>query len=188
MSLAVHSRREVERRLERLRSDYGHFQTETITRLNDPAYFEHGRELVEEGHVGGAAAITRNEADELLLGYHTGEAVWGPPGGGHESGETLEETAVREVWEEASIDCRITDVYRATRVRYVHENDPQQRGYLLNVIFTAEYLAGTPDVSDDEEIETAAWFDRPPSPVVDVVELGSGLWAHADVAGQQDTE
>jgi len=177
MSLAERSGREVTRRLRRLREQYGEFPVERLTVENDPAFFEHGREYIESGHVGAAGALIRREDAGVLLVYHSEAETWGTPGGGHEPGERLEETARREVREETTVECRVVGVFHAERKRFVHEADPEQRGYLLEAVFEAEYVSGTPDASADDEVTAARWFDQPPEGDLDFrVEPGSGVW------------
>jgi 8-oxo-dGTP diphosphatase len=175
MSLAQRSRREVQRRLARLRDTYGEFPVEEQTVENDPSYFEHGSEYIESGHVGAAGALVRSENGVLLV-YHSGGEQWGTPGGGHEPGESLAETAQREIREETATTCRLVDVFYAERKRFVHRDDPERRGYLLEVIFEAEHVSGSPDASEDEEIQAADWFEEPPAPLYDPVAPGTGAW------------
>lgn len=180
MSLAERSRHEVERRVARLRAEFGEFPVEQLTVENDPSYFEHGREYIEGGHVGAAGMVIHREDGRVLLIYHSEAETWGPPGGGHEPGETLEETALREVRKETTVECQLTGVFRAERKRFVHEEDPEQRGYLLELFFKAEYVSGTPDASGDDEITAARWFEEPPENDLDFrVEPGSGIWTGA---------
>jgi len=177
VSLAERSRREVERRVARLREKYGEFPVEQLTVENDPSYFEHGREYIEAGHVGAAGAVIRRDDGCALLIYHSEEETWGPPGGGHEPGETLEETALREVREETTVECRLTGVFRAERKRFVHADDPERRGYLLELFFEAAYVSGTPDASGDDEVTAARWFAEPPAEDLDFwLAAGSGVW------------
>jgi len=176
MSLAERSRREVTRRLDRLRERYGEFPVERRTVENDPAFFDHGKEYIDGGHVGAAGALIRREDGRVLLIYHGEAEAWGPPGGGHEPGETLEETARREVHEETTVECRIVDVFHAERKRFVDETDPERRGYLLEAIFEAAYVSGTPDATDDDEVTDARWFDGPPADVDRRAAPGSGAW------------
>jgi 8-oxo-dGTP pyrophosphatase MutT (NUDIX family) len=170
MSLAERSRREVERRLGRLREEYGAFPVETETVENDPEYFEHGVELIESGRIGGAGALVRDADDRVLLGYHIGAEVWGWPGGGHDPGESLEETAVREVREETDVRIEIRGVWHAIRRRFVHEVDPERRASLVEVVFVGISAEPdqTPDASADDEIAEAGWFSPGdlPAPVV----------------------
>lgn len=166
--ISVRSRRAVDQRLDRLRDAHGPFPFHTETVENDPALFAHGREFFEAGGRGGAGArVTDDEGRVLLIRHPRDPDQWVLPGGGHEPGETFAETAVREVWEEAGVECEITGVWQAKRRRFVHREDPERRGYLLSVFFTAEYAGGEagryPERwDDDEEILEVAWFDDPP--------------------------
>ena len=51
----------------------------------------------------GAAVVIRNELGEILLQERTDKNIWGLPGGCQDLGERLEETAIREVFEETGI-------------------------------------------------------------------------------------
>ena len=173
---SVRSRRAADAELRRLHDDYGEFPVRRVTKRNDPAFFEHGVEYVESGHRGAAGARVVDDDGRILL---TREArapeTWILPGGGQEPGESFEETANRELREEAGVDIAVTGVWRADRKRFVHREDPERRGYLLELFFTAEPVGGEagvyPERWDDgnEEVLEARWFDSVPddaSPVV----------------------
>jgi len=87
---------EVRRRLNGLEDRYGSFEIHEETVENDPEFFDQGKEMAEEGWIGDAGAwVTAGEGRVLMI-RHKGEAdEWGIPGGGHEPGETIEETAKR---------------------------------------------------------------------------------------------
>jgi 8-oxo-dGTP pyrophosphatase MutT (NUDIX family) len=176
MTLAERSRREVEGRIDRLREEYGAFPAETETVENDPEFFQHGVEMIESGRVGGAGALVRDAEGRVLLGYHSDAEVWGWPGGGHEPGETIPETAVREVREETGVRIEIRGVWHARRRRFVHEETPERRAYLLEVVFAGvpAVQGQAPDTSDDDEIAAAEWFppDDFPTPVADRLRTG----------------
>mgnify|MGYP006277361421 CR=1 FL=1 len=168
--ISVRSRRAVDQRLARLRDAHSDFPLHTETVENDPTLFAHGRAFFEAGGRGGAGArVTDDEGRVLLIRHPRDAEQWVLPGGGHEPGETFSETAVREVWEETGVECELSGVWQAKRRRFVHREDPERRGYLLSVFFTADYVGGDAgryperwDDDADEEILEVAWFEDPP--------------------------
>jgi ADP-ribose pyrophosphatase YjhB (NUDIX family) len=176
MSLAAKSQREVRRRLDHLQERYGPFTIEAETVTNDPEFFEQGRELVAEGWIGDAGAWVTDDEDRVLLVRHEGSPeVWGTPGGGHEPGERLEETARREVREETGAKCTLTGVYWARHKTVVLETDPDQRFHMLTVEFEADYDGGDISVGDDEILE-ARWFTDPPETVGEFLDAKVQEW------------
>lgn len=62
----------------------------------------------------GANVILLNNQDQILLHHRTDRDWWGLPGGAMELGESLEQTACREVFEEVGLACknlRLFNVY-----------------------------------------------------------------------------
>ncbi|AHG03286.1 ADP-ribose pyrophosphatase [Halobacterium sp. DL1] len=170
MAISVRSRREIDRRIDALRETYGEFPVHEETVENDPGLFEHGTAFFEAGGRGGAGArVTDDEGRVLLIRHPRDPGQWVLPAGGHEPGESFAETAVREVWEETGVDCELTGVWQVKRRRFVHREDPERRGYLLSVFFTAAYAGGEADryperwdEDADEEILDVEWFDELP--------------------------
>ena len=203
MTLARRTEADVERQIERLRERYGDFEVREETVENDPEFFEHGRELAEEGWRGDAGAwVTDDEGRALLIRHADAPEKWGVPGGGHEPGETHAETAVREVREETGVECELTGVWRARRKEIVLKTDPDQRFWMLTVWFeastgnvgaTAEN-AESGDVSDcdisvgDEEILDARWFAEPPEAVHDFLKPKVRAWAEERAAEAEERE
>ncbi|GAB7012416.1 NUDIX hydrolase [Halolamina salina] len=173
--LSLRTRRAIDDRIDGLREQFGPFPVVDATRLNNPEFFEHGVEMFERGQRGAAGArVTDDDGRLLLLRDDRDPETWVLPGGGHESGETFPETAKREVREETGVDCEITGVWRAVRKRFVRRDDPQRRGYLLEVFFTADAVGGEagvdPDRLDDgETVLDVRWFDEVPANVIPVV-------------------
>lgn len=171
---SVRSRRAVERHIETLRERWGDFPIETETVENAPDFFASGVDLFESGARGGAAALVSDTDGRVLLGYHTGENVWGIPGGGHEPGESFRKTAKRELREETSVEVELTGVWFARLRRFVHRESPERRGYLLNVFFLGRPVDGLQraDASADDEIARAGWFAPPawPRPLIPELE------------------
>jgi ADP-ribose pyrophosphatase YjhB (NUDIX family) len=162
VSIAERTRREVRRRLERLREAYGAFPVREATVENDPDRFEAGVERAERGWVGDAGAFVTDDAGRALFVRHAdAPELWGTPGGGHEPGETLAGTARREVREETGVRCDLAGVALARHKTAVHRDDPDRRLHLLTVEFQADYRGGGVEVGDDEVIE-ARWFSAPP--------------------------
>lgn len=58
----------------------------------------------------GAALIIRNQKGEILLQARTDRNEWGLPGGCQDLGESLEDTAVREAYEETGIELNKKDL------------------------------------------------------------------------------
>lgn len=161
---------EIDRRLERLQQRYGPFSVEEGTVTNDPEFFEHGRQLAEEGWLGDDGAWIEDEDERILLVRHAGAPEqWGTPGGGHEPGESFAETAVREAREETGIECSITGVYWCRRRTIVHEDDPDRRLEMLTVVFEADYVGGEIEVGDEEILEVR-WFAEPPDRVAEFLD------------------
>jgi len=142
--------------------------------------FESVREDFVDGYVGGAYAwvvrrpeqrpeLTESMSEEAhddraraLMVLPRGGDRWGLPGGGLESGETFDETAVREVREETGIDCRPTDPFLVERVRAVSAGDHEDVLHGLRVFFDAEYEGETISIQSGE-LSGAAWFAEPPA-------------------------
>jgi 8-oxo-dGTP diphosphatase len=166
------SEQEVDRRIRRLRDDWGSFPVERATVVNEPWFFEHGCEMLAEGAIGGGGAWISDDDGRVALVQHPDEPdSWGLPMGGHEPGETMAETARREVWEEAGLECELTGVAVAERKRFVHEEDPARREYLLSVVFEGRATGGELDLyperwEADEELLDVRWHESAPTNVV----------------------
>ncbi|QKY19910.1 NUDIX hydrolase [Halolamina sp. CBA1230] len=174
--ISLRTRRAIDDRIDRLRERYGQFPVVDATRLNDPEFFEHGVEMFESGGRGAAGArVTDDDGRLLLIRDDRDPETWVLPGGGHEPGETFPETARREVREETGVDCEVSSVWRAVRKRFVHREQPQRRGYLLELFFTADAVGGEAGVypnrlEEGEEVLEVRWFDDVPANAIPVVE------------------
>lgn len=85
----------------------------------------------------GANVIIINENSEILLHHRTDKDWWGLPGGAMELGESLDENAKREVYEEINIKCEeleLFNVYSGKELFHIYPDGNQ----VYNV--TATYL------------------------------------------------
>jgi len=86
----------------------------------------------------GAAVLIVNHQNELLMLLRTDNSCWGIPGGAMEPGESLEETARRETFEETGLTIQalyLLDVFSGPELFYRYPDGNQ----VYNV--TAVYLA-----------------------------------------------
>ena len=89
-----------------------------------------------------AAYVVRDGA--VLLTCRTDNGNWTMPGGAHDLGESLSQTAVRETLEETGITVRLTGVagiYTDPRhvIHYTSNNEVRQE---FTVVYRAEYVRG----------------------------------------------
>ncbi len=81
-----------------------------------------------------ALVVIRHGETILLVQQNIGKQCWGLPGGLMEPGESIEQTAVREVREETGLDIRVTRVVGLYSV-------PGEGA--LSVTFAGEVIGGT---------------------------------------------
>ena len=168
MTIEDDARTAVDGELARLRERLDEFVLVETRVENDPSFYEHGLDLVREiGMLADAGTLVRNPHDHVLLIRHPNTPeTWGTPGGGYKGGDgSLAATAVREVREEASVECEIDDVL-AVRVKTIEHHDEPRSFPMLTVEFAARG-EGTATVAADEEVLAAAWFDDPPAALHD---------------------
>lgn len=95
------------------------------------------------------------------LGAH-GQGTWCPPGGHIEFGESFEDTARREVTEEAGIKITTPTFITCTNDIYPGENK-----HYITVMVRADWLDGEPQVLEPDKMVKWDWFDwdNLPSPL-----------------------
>lgn len=167
----------VERRRERLLGEYDDVHVQEIAHEMDAEEYRDFREKAREGYTGGgyawvvrepgqAAALTESMPDELdedrrvLMILGRGGNRWGLAGGGREDGETYEEAAVREVREETSVECAVTDLF-LLRDLTLTASDRNGAVHTLWAFFDAAYVDDHVAIQPGE-LNGAAWFGDPP--------------------------
>jgi 8-oxo-dGTP pyrophosphatase MutT (NUDIX family) len=170
-----------------LQSRYRPVEVEQTT-IDVPASdFDEYVENARDGYVGGAYAwvMRRQEeagypsesydggvvdGEQALLILPRGRTEWGLPGGGVENDETYERAVRREVLEETGVGCEVTGLWHLHRRRWQSEDPADDRETdTLYPFFDADYVGGSISVQAGE-VDGAAWFAEPPSPLMDATE------------------
>jgi 8-oxo-dGTP diphosphatase len=116
------------------------------------------REYPDCPRVGVGAVVIKD--DRIILvrrGCAPSEGLWAIPGGMLELGETIQEAADREMFEETGVTVRAKDpVY--TFDFFERDDDGRVRFHFIIIDVAADYIAGKPVGADDAA--EARWFTR----------------------------
>lgn len=106
----------------------------------------------------GVGVMIQNKKGEALLGLRQGShgaGEWAFPGGYLEFGETVFQTAKREVMEEAGLGVDEFELISvADETRYIKTDEKQ----FLNIGVKAKYKGGEPRVMEPEKCQEWRWF------------------------------
>ena len=98
--------------------------------------------------------IVFNEQRQLLLQKRKDTCDWGTIGGALELGESLEEAARRELYEEAGLKARtmkFIDVLSGKNMYYKYPNGDEV--YFVMAVYEADGIEGEPTINEDEGLE-----------------------------------
>ncbi|WP_054707684.1 NUDIX hydrolase [Bacillus sp. JCM 19041] len=101
----------------------------------------------------GAVVLIINNKNELLL-QHRRDGGWGLPGGLMELGESMEETARREVKEETGLDLgalTLLGLFSGEEYHFTFENGDEI--YSVTAVYQTNEFTGTLEANQDESIE-----------------------------------
>ena len=121
----------------------------------------------------GIGVMIQNEKGEALLGLRQGShgaGEWSFPGGHLEFGETVFQTAQREVKEETGLDVnQFKLISVADEMRYIKSDGK----HYLNIGVKAEYQGGEPKVMEPDKCKEWEWFslDNLPKKMLEGTEL-----------------
>ena len=108
-----------------------------------------------------ASAIVTDEHGRILLIKRRDNTLWALPGGGHDIGETIADTAVREVKEETGLDVKVTGLVGVyTNPRHVVAFTDGEVRQQFSLLFTTTVLGGTLAI-DHETVGQQALVRRP---------------------------
>ncbi|MET9598108.1 NUDIX domain-containing protein [Streptomyces sp. NPDC006459] len=97
-------------------------------------------------------AVVRDEQGNLLLIHKTDNNLWALPGGGHDAGESIAQTVVREVEEETGIAVVVEDVVGLyTDPQHVMAYDDGEVRQQFSICFHARPIGGALRTSSESK-------------------------------------
>ncbi|MFJ6696495.1 NUDIX hydrolase [Streptomyces sp. NPDC091272] len=103
-------------------------------------------------------AVVRDDAGRLLLIHKTDNDLWAVPGGGHDIGESVGDTVVREVLEETGITVEIDNIVGLyTDPQHVMAYDDGEVRQQFSICFRAHPTGGS--LRTSSESKEVRWID-----------------------------
>ena len=103
-------------------------------------------------------AIVEDEAGRILMIHKSDNDLWALPGGGHDVGESIRDTVVREVREETGYDVEVVDIVGTyTNPNHVMAYDDGEVRQQFSIAFSAKRIGG--DLRTSDESKEVAWVD-----------------------------
>ena len=97
-------------------------------------------------------AIVRDDDGRILMIHKTDNDKWALPGGGHEIGESIAETVVREVKEETGYDVEVVGISGTyTNPRHLMAYDDGEVRQQFSIAFRANLIGGSPRTSSESK-------------------------------------
>ncbi|MEV6207204.1 NUDIX domain-containing protein [Kitasatospora sp. NPDC051914] len=103
-------------------------------------------------------AVVQDDAGRVLMIHKTDNGLWALPGGGHDIGEFVADTVVREVREETGVDVEVATVTGLyTDPGHLMAYDDGEVRQQFSICFRARMLGGELRTSD--ESKEVRWVD-----------------------------
>lgn len=111
----------------------------------------------------GACVIVLNDEGHILLQKRTDSSDWGTIGGALELGESLEEAAARELYEEAGLTAKAFKFITLLSGKDIYYKYPHgDEVYNVMAVYEAQGVEGNPVIQDDEGLELGCFpLDQP---------------------------
>ncbi|MDP2720363.1 MAG: NUDIX domain-containing protein [bacterium] len=109
-----------------------------------------------ETSAGGAVYRKTNSKIEFLIVQHSGHHRWVLPKGWIDPGETRQQTAAREVKEEAGVEAEIKNYLGEFTIFYT--NPEKEKVRKTSHFFLMEYKSGDPVKDHGWEVENTQWL------------------------------
>ncbi|WP_033820911.1 NUDIX domain-containing protein [Kitasatospora sp. MBT63] len=103
-------------------------------------------------------AVVQDQAGRVLLIHKTDNGLWALPGGGHDIGEFIADTVIREVREETGIDVAVvtvTGLYTNPGHRMAYDDGEVRQQF--SICFRARPVGG--ELRTSEESKEVRWID-----------------------------
>ena len=102
-------------------------------------------------------AVVEDDQGRILLIHKTDNDLWALPGGGHDVGESIAGTVVREVKEETGYDVEVSGIVGTyTNPRHVMAYDDGEVRQQFSICFAARLLGG--EMKTSSESKEVAWI------------------------------
>ena len=122
-------------------------------------YFDDPHAPVANSVVPSVTVVIRDDAGRVLLIHKIDNNLWALPGGGHDAGERITDTAVREVREETGLDVEIVRLIGTyTDPRHVMAYDDGEVRQQFSLCFEGRWTGGQPR-EDGTETKAVRWVE-----------------------------
>ncbi|WP_432021108.1 NUDIX hydrolase [Streptomyces sp. 1222.5] len=103
-------------------------------------------------------AFVQNAVGHVLMIQRSDNGRWALPGGGHDVGESISDTVVREVWEETGIKVEVVDVSGLyTDPGHVMQYDDGEVRQQFSICFRTRLISG--ELRTSNETTQVRWVD-----------------------------
>ncbi|MEU8488994.1 NUDIX domain-containing protein [Streptomyces sp. NPDC048641] len=115
-------------------------------------YFRDPNAPAANSVVPSVTAVVRNAQGSILLIHKTDNGLWALPGGGHDVGESIEQTVMREVDEETGISVVVEDIVGLyTDPQHVIAYDDGEVRQQFSICFHARPVGGSLRTSSESK-------------------------------------